>query len=82
MIRKLLFAAAAVFVGKKWLDAKSGDKFGLRSTKGEHVPTDLLTDARPAPDQRAVEAFRPDPHSPPSAAEKEAMRPVTLPLRK
>lgn len=87
MIRKLLLAAAAVFVGKKIIAAKnqqggsSAPGFKPRATSGEHVPTDLLSSTRPTGEQRAPEAFRPDAHAPSSAEEREAMRPVTLPLR-
>ncbi|MGK2910807.1 MAG: hypothetical protein ACSLE1_13555 [Sphingobium sp.] len=87
MIRKLLLAAAAIFVGKKVIAAKNrqgGTAFAgatPRATTGEHVPTDLMGDTHPGFDQRAPEAFRPDPHAPSSPEEREAMRPVTLPLR-
>lgn len=45
----------------------------------EHVPTDLLGDRRPAPGDRAPEAFRPDPTAVPSAEERESLRPATGP---
>lgn len=43
-----------------------------------HVPDDLLGDARPAPEDRAPAAFRPDMTAPMTAAEREALRPATL----
>ncbi|MGP7794702.1 hypothetical protein ACTZQ5_01435 [Sphingomonas sp. CLY1604] len=45
----------------------------------EHVPTDLMGDAHPGNDTRAVEAFRPDPTAVPTDEEKEALRPATGP---
>jgi len=45
----------------------------------EHVPTDLMGDAHPGNDTRAVEAFRPDPTAVPTDAEREALRPATGP---
>ncbi|AQR75339.1 hypothetical protein [Sphingomonas sp. LM7] len=42
----------------------------------EHVPTDLLGDTRPAPEDRAPEAFRPDPTAPIPAGERDAFRPA------
>ncbi|MDX3909953.1 MAG: hypothetical protein QHC67_09045 [Sphingobium sp.] len=81
MIRKLILAAAAVFVGKKLIDAQGANGSSIRRPSGEHVPTDLMTGVHPGPNQRAPEAFRPDPHAPSSPEEREAMRPVTLPIR-
>ncbi|AUW58410.1 hypothetical protein C1T17_10150 [Sphingobium sp. SCG-1] len=85
MIRKLALAAVAVFVGKKLLNSRqTGGGTGLsggHQASGEHVPTDLLGDTRPSPDHRAPEAFRPDPHAISTPEEREAMRPVTIPLR-
>ena len=45
----------------------------------EHVPTDLMGDAHPGNDSRAVEAFRPDPTAVPTEEEREALRPATGP---
>lgn len=45
----------------------------------EHVPTDLLGDTRPAPTDRAPDAFRPDPTAPVPASEREGLRPATGP---
>lgn len=45
----------------------------------EHVPTDLMGDAHPGNDSRAVDAFRPDPTAVPTDEEKEALRPATGP---
>lgn len=100
MIRKLLFAAAAAFVGKKLMD-RNRDKSmngpgsqratnrGNRSTSfagsaagtaGGHAPTDLMTDRHPGPNERADEAFRPDPHSTVAPGDRDAMRPATKPI--
>lgn len=108
MIRKLLLATAAYFVGKKLLESRSapghsdakadlsdralvqsggggaGNAFtpagGEVRPGGEHVPTDLMTDHHPGPDERAVDAFRPDPLAPVPPEEREALRPVTKPV--
>lgn len=45
----------------------------------EHVPTDLMGDAHPGNDSRAVDAFRPDPTAVPSEEERESLRPATGP---
>ena len=42
-------------------------------------PTDLLGDTRPAPTDRAPDAFRPDPTAVPTKAERESLRPATGP---
>src|SRR3546814_6283238 len=76
MIRKLLFAAAAAFVGKKLMDRNRDTKsmngtgsqratdMGNSSASytgstggaaGGHVPTDLMTDHPPRPNERADE---------------------------
>ncbi|WP_448663505.1 hypothetical protein ACG3SL_02200 [Sphingomonas sp. CJ20] len=57
--------------------------FGLRRARrapsgGEHVPTDLLGDTRPDPQDRAIDAFRPDPTAPVPASERDALRPALL----
>lgn len=46
----------------------------------EHAAPDLALDApRPGPDDRAPEAFRPDPTAPVPESEREALRPATGP---
>lgn len=51
--------------------------FKLVKAPGEgHAAPDLAPDAEPV--DRAPEAFRPDAQAPVSAAEREALRPVTL----
>ncbi|TGX53940.1 hypothetical protein E5A73_07330 [Sphingomonas gei] len=42
----------------------------------EHVPTDLMGDEHPGPEDRAIEAFRPDPTAPIPASERDAFRPA------
>ena len=85
MIRKLALAAVAVFVGKKLMSGRQSGEATTPSlgnrTSGEHVPTDLLQGTRPSSTDRAPEAFRPDHHAPSTPEEREAMRPVTIPLR-
>jgi hypothetical protein len=51
-----------------------------RAGSGEHVPTDLLGEDRPAPTDRAPVAFRPDPTAPVPAGERDSLRPATGPL--
>ncbi|MBO9624405.1 MAG: hypothetical protein J7500_16985 [Sphingomonas sp.] len=43
---------------------------------GEHVPTDLMGDTHPGPEDRAVDAFRPDPTAPIPEGERDAFRPA------
>ncbi|TPG15307.1 hypothetical protein [Sphingomonas oligophenolica] len=51
--------------------------FGRRPN-GEHTAPDLALDTpRPGPDDRAPEAFRPDPTAIPTAAERDSLRPAT-----
>lgn len=45
----------------------------------EHVPTDLLGDRPPSADDRAVDAFRPDPTAPVPDAMRDSLRPATGP---
>jgi hypothetical protein len=42
----------------------------------EHVPSDLMGDARPGPGDRAPEDFRPDPTASVPAGERDAFRPA------
>lgn len=68
----VLGAAAAVFGA-----LKLGRHYGLLSPDGgEHVPTDLMGDTHPGPDDRAIDAFRPDPTAPVPAGERDAFRPA------
>lgn len=97
MIRKLLFTAAAAYVGKKIMDSQrrpSASKWtrptnkanepgsigNVASNVGGHQATDLLTERHPGPQDRAPEAFRPDPTAPVSAEDRESMRPATMPV--
>lgn len=53
--------------------------FRMMKAPGEgHDAPDLAPDAEPA--DRAPEAFRPDLQAPLSSAEREALRPATLPV--
>ncbi|MDV3457868.1 hypothetical protein RZN05_12810 [Sphingomonas sp. HF-S4] len=52
-------------------------KLGKRTHgSAEHVPTDLLGDARPEPGDRAPVDFRPDPTAPIPDGERDAFRPA------
>jgi hypothetical protein len=55
-------------------------KLGRRLTPApgaaEHVPTDLMGDKHPGFEDRAVDAFRPDPTAPIPAGERDAFRPA------
>jgi hypothetical protein len=42
----------------------------------EHVPTDLMGDTHPGFEDRAVDAFRPDPTAPIPEGERDAFRPA------
>lgn len=52
---------------------------GVGNPAAEHVPTDLMGDARPKPGDRAPAAFRPDPTAVPTSEERESLRPATGP---
>jgi hypothetical protein len=60
--------AAAAFAVLKRSKAAKGS--------AEHVPTDLMGDAHPGPDDRAIDAFRPDPTAPIPEGERDAFRPA------
>ncbi|HKX23129.1 MAG TPA: hypothetical protein VJM81_07630 [Rhizorhapis sp.] len=90
MIRKLLFTAAAFFIGKKLMDAQkrnntaSGSDANRASSSGSdesgHKPTDLMSDHHPGPTERAPEAFRPNPTALVASEDRDSMRPATIPL--
>lgn len=44
---------------------------------GGHVPTDLMRAEHPGPEDRAIDAFRPDPTAPIPPEERDAFRPAT-----
>ena len=51
-----------------------------KSNPAEHAAPDLALDTpRPGADDRAPEAFRPDPTAVPTKAERESLRPATGP---
>lgn len=78
--------AGSVAAGTLTLGAVAGlaaaALFGLRRqarrapAPGEHVPTDLLGDSHPGPNDRAPIDFRPDPTAPVAASERDAFRPA------
>lgn len=51
-------------------------KFGKRGGDAGHVPTDLMGDAHPGPEDRAIDAFRPDPTAAIPDNERDAFRPA------
>ncbi|MFV0624960.1 hypothetical protein ACBY01_13260 [Sphingomonas sp. ac-8] len=64
-----------------WLLARRADPARTGGVgSGEHVPVDLALDKpRPGADDRAPDAFRPDPTAPVPAGERDALRPATGP---
>lgn len=69
--------AAAVAVGAAIVEAVR--RLRGRSSEGHEAP-DLALGHERGPDDRAPEAFRPDPTAPVSASDREALRPATMPL--
>lgn len=54
---------------------------GGSKTSAEHAAPELAADRpHPGPEDRASPAFRPDPTAPVTAAEREALRPATMPI--
>lgn len=51
-------------------------KFRRGGDDAGHVPTDLMGDAHPGPEDRAIDAFRPDPTAPIPDSERDAFRPA------
>lgn len=51
-------------------------KLGRRRGDAGHVPTDLMGDAHPGPEDRAIDAFRPDPTAAIPDNERDAFRPA------
>ncbi len=70
-----LLGAAAV--GARHLGPGGNDR--RRSDGAEHVPSDLMGDTHPGPNDRAPDAFRPDPTAPVPDSEREGLRPATGP---
>lgn len=70
--------AAAVVAGAALFEAWRRGAIALPGggNTNEHVPTDLMGETRPGPDDRAPEDFRPDPTAIPSADEREQFRPA------
>ena len=72
----LAFGAAAIGLGGALLAVFLRSK----GNPAEHAAPDLALDTpRPGADDRAPEAFRPDPTAVPTKAERESLRPVTGP---
>jgi hypothetical protein len=55
---------------------KLGRRLAPASGSAEHVPTDLMGDRHPGADDRAIDAFRPDPTAPIPAGERDQFRPA------
>lgn len=74
-LRTVALGAAGIAVGL------FGVLLARRKAPGEgHAAPDLALDKpRAGPDDRAPEAFRPDPTAPVTAADREALRPATGP---
>ncbi|MDP5280214.1 hypothetical protein Q9Q95_14895 [Sphingomonas sp. DG1-23] len=62
------------------LGAIAAGVFGLRKLAARggagHVPTDLMGDTHPGPEDRAPVDFRPDPTAPIPSSERDAFRPA------
>lgn len=83
-IRKLALGLGAFAAGAAAF-AFGARRFGSGSATGTgdsdgHVPTDLMKDEPVRLQDRAIEAFRPDPLAVPTAEEREALRPATGPV--
>jgi hypothetical protein len=69
--------SAGAIVGAVAAAAFAVFKLGRRDRgSAEHVPTDLMGDTHPGPNDRAVDAFRPDPTAPIPEGERDAFRPA------
>ena len=73
--RKLVTEGLAA--GNRAIDAgnRTLARTGLTPGSAEHVPTDLMGDTHPGPNDRATPDFRPNIDAPMSEAEREALRP-------
>ena len=60
------------------VDAVDGEVSDGSFGSGEHVPTDLMGDKHPGLDDRAVDAFRPDPTAAIPEGERDAFRPALV----
>lgn len=66
----IVAAVGTVLLGRRRI---AGDgSFG----SGEHAPVDLMGETHPGPNERAPEAFRPDPTAPIPEGERDAFRPA------
>ncbi len=76
--RKHLYVAGKPLPGASLTPADAPEAAKTAATPGsaEHVPTDLMGDTHPGPEDRAVDAFRPDPTAPIHASERDAFRPA------
>lgn len=90
MLRKIILLLGAGALAKKLLSNKGStspaspntDRFNDARQSDEavgHVPSDLLRDSHPDGSDRADAHFRPDPTGQVDAADRESLRPVTMP---
>jgi hypothetical protein len=56
--------------------ARMAEPAAKGAAAGGHVPTDLMRDDHPGPEDRAIDAFRPDPTAPIPPEERDALRPA------
>ena len=71
----LSLGAIAAAIGAVLLGRRRGAGDGSFGS-GEHPPIDLMGDEHPGLDDRAPEAFRPDPTAPVPEGERDALRPA------
>lgn len=97
MLRKIILLVGAGVLAKKLLaragpslpgtspaassEAGSPSRAETDSAVG-HVPADLMRDDHPDGSERADAHFRPDPTGKVDAADRESLRPVTMPAPK
>ncbi len=77
-IRTVAIAATGVVIGLAGILLARRSRSAANGA--EHTAPDLAMDRpRPGPNDRAPDAFRPDPTAPVPASEREALRPATGP---
>lgn len=69
----------APFVAASSVNDTAGLTVDRSNETAEHVPTDLMADRDPARQDRAIDAFRPDPTAPVPEGMRESLRPATGP---
>jgi hypothetical protein len=75
-------AFATLFAGQPTISSENDQEDANRNPEPVgHVPTDLMQGHHPRPDERAIDAFRPDMSAQVPPEEREAYRPVTVPVK-